>query len=149
MKPSAPRQLCDNCRTSIKATEQIPLQVRAPDGVFNYQLWKREPALDTYRCAVVFSWEEVLEAKERCILCSSNFRKAAESQLYAHFDSSTCVVAIKYKREDTNGIHSMRVLIQCDKCSVDELSHIFDLLWLTVCPLESTSSEGNAAFANA
>ena len=149
MKLSARRQLCDNCRTSVKATEQIPLQVRAPDGIFDYQLWKRNPLLDTCRCAVVFSWEQVLEAKERCILCSSNSQKAAESQLYSHFDRSTCVIAIKYKDEDTNGIHSMRFLIQCDKCSDDRLSHIFDLLWVTVCPLAFTSSEGNAAFANA
>ena len=107
------------------------------------------PALETYRCAVVFSWEQVLDAKERCILCSSNLREAAKSQLYGHFDRSTCVVAIKYKDEDTNGIHSMRFLVQCDKCSVDKLSHIFDLLWVTICPLEFTSSEGNVAFAHA
>ena len=151
MKLSARRQLCDNCRTSVKATEQIPLQVRAPDGIFDYQHWKkkRDPVLDTYRCAVVFSWEQVLEARERCLLCSSNFQKATESQLYAHFDRSTCVAAIKYKDEDTNGIHSMRFVVQCDKCGDDRLSHLDDLLWVIICPLESANSEGNAAFANA
>ena len=149
MKLGAQRQLCDNCRTSVKATERIPLQVRAPNGIFNYLLWKRNPLRHTYRCAVVFSWEQVLEAKERCILCSSNFQKAAECQLYAHFDRFTCVAAIKYKSEDTNGIHSIRFLILCDKCGYDLTYHLFDLLWVTTCPLESTSSKGNMAFARA
>ena len=148
MKLSARRQLCDNCRTSVKATGQIPVQVRASDETFDYQRWKKELTFDTYRCAVVFSWEQVLEAKERCILCSSNFREATESQLYADFDKSTYVVAIKYKGDDANEIHSMRFSIQRYECDGDRLSHLCDLLWVLICPLESTSSEGNAALAN-
>lgn len=149
MKLSARRQLCDNCRTSVIATGQIPLQVRASDETLDYQRWKEKLTSEIYRCAVVFSWQQVLGAKERCILCSSNFREAAESQFYADFDSSTYVVAIKHNRDDINDIDLMRFSIQRYECSGDRLSYLCDLLGVLIRPLEYTSSEGNVAFANA
>ena len=135
------RQLCDNCRTSVKANGQIPLQVRLSGGRFDYQLWKnyqiwKNSTADIHCSVVVFSWEQVLEAKVRCRLCNANFKEAAESQLYADFDRSTCVLAVKYKSEDTNGIHSMSFMTNH--------SHIH-LLWVTICPSEYASSEGNMA----
>jgi hypothetical protein len=135
MELSAPRQLCDNCRIAVKATRQTPLQVRASDGIFDYRLWERKKnSYDMEYCCVVMSWEQVLEAKARCRLCTLHFQKAAESHYYAHYKRSTRVVATKYKNEDANGIHSMRFLIQCDdwRCS-----HFFDLLKITICPIES------------
>ena len=149
MKLSAPRQLCDNCRTSVKATGQIPVQVRASDETFGHQRWKEKLTSDNYHCAVVFSWEQVLEAKERCLLCSSIFREAAESEFYADFDSSIYVVAIQFKGEDTNDIHIMRVYIHRYECSDDRVSNLCHLLGVSIRLLESTSSEGNVAFANA
>lgn len=38
MKLSAQRQLCDKCRTSVRATGQIPLQFRVSDRIFDDQL---------------------------------------------------------------------------------------------------------------
>ena len=97
-------------------------------------------------CCVVISWEQVLEAKARCRLCTANFQKAAESQYYAHFEWSTRVVAIKRKYENANKTHRMRFVIQCDdwRCI-----HRFDLPCITSCPLECTGSDGNAVFSNA
>jgi hypothetical protein len=145
MELSAQRQLCDNCRIAVKATRQTPLQVRASDGIFDYRHWERNSNGMEY-CCVVMSWEQVLEAKARCRLCAANFQKAAESQEYAHFESSTRIIAIKDKYENANKIHAMRFNIQCDdwRCS-----HLFDLPWITICPLECTGSDGNAAFFNA
>ena len=144
MELSAPRQLCDNCRIAVKATEQTPLQVRASDGIFDYRFWERNSSGASY-CCVVISWEQVLEAKARCRLCTANFQKAAESRYYAHYKRSTRFLAIKYKNEDANGIHSMRFLIQCD----DWRRWHRDLLSITICPIESIGSVGNAASFNA
>ncbi|PMD19873.1 HET-domain-containing protein [Hyaloscypha hepaticicola] len=139
MELSAQRQLCDNCRIAVKATRQTPVQVRASDGIFDHCLWERNSSGVDY-CCVVMSWEQVLEAKARCRLCTSNFQKAAESQYYTHFERSTRVVAIKSKYENTNKIHSMRFDIQCHdwRCS-----HSFDLLWIAICPLGYTGSDEN------
>jgi hypothetical protein len=145
MELSAPRQLCDNCRIAVKATRQTPLQVRASDGIFDYRLWERK-SLGMVYCCVVISWEQVLEAKARCRLCTLNFQKAVESQYYSHYERSTRVVAIKYKYEDANGTHKMSFLILCDDWKCD---HRFDLPWIIICPIESIGSVGNAAFFNA
>ena len=148
MKLHARRQLCDNCRTSVKATAETPVQVRASDETFSHQRWKEKLTSDTYHCAVVFSWEQVLEAKERCLLCSSIFREAAESEFYADFDSSIYVVAIKFKGEDTNAIHIMRLYIQRYEYSGDRVTNLCHLLGVAIRPLQSTNSEGNAGSAN-
>ncbi len=144
MELSSQRQLCDNCRIAVKATEQTLLQVRASDGIFYYQLWERNSDGAAY-CCVVISWEQVLEAKARCRLCTATFHKAAESQDYAHLERSTHVLAIKYKYENANKIHSMRFVIHCHdwRCS-----HFFDPLWITICPLEYAGSDGNSTFFN-
>jgi hypothetical protein len=133
MELRARRQLCDNCRIAIKATEQTSPQFRVSDGIFDYRPWERTPRGATY-CCVVISWGQVLEAKARCRFCTANFQKAAESRYYAHYERSKRFLAIKYKNEDANGIHSMRFLIQCNdwRCS-----HFFDLLKITICPIES------------
>jgi hypothetical protein len=145
MELSAPRQLCDNCRIAVKATRQTPPQVRTSDGIFDYWLWERNSTGANY-CCVVISWEQVLEAKARCRLCTLNFQKAVESQYYSHYERSTRVVAIKYKNEDANGIHSMIFRILCDdwRCN-----HRFDLPRIIIYPIESTSLVGTAAFFNA
>ncbi len=76
IKLNAQRQLCDNCRASVKGTGKNAPQLRLPDSRFNYQLWKnyelwkRKKPSDADCCVVLFSWEQVLEAKVRCILCT-------------------------------------------------------------------------------
>ena len=144
IKLNSQRQLCDNCRASVKATGKNAPQVRLSDDRFNnklrknYQLWESERLSEGDCCVVLFSWEQVLEAKVRCILCSSIFQKAAESRFYAKYDRSTCILAVKYKNEKyTKGIHSMWF-------HTNHTSH--HLLLVTICPLEWPSSEGNAAF---